>query len=90
MSYKLYHIDSRGEKRYLQVVAGTKDWATDSEEVALKRRWAEAQQGVVLQIESDDEQGDRIRENWREAQDEPMSLARFEAIFEDRDPFEFL
>jgi hypothetical protein len=37
-----------------------------------------------------DEQAERIQEAWREAQDEPMTLARFEAIFEDRDPFEFL
>lgn len=37
-----------------------------------------------------DEQGERIRENWEAAQNEHMTLADFEEIFEDRDPFEFL
>ena len=37
-----------------------------------------------------DEQEQRIRERWSEAQDEPMTLEEFEDIFEDRDPFEFL
>jgi len=37
-----------------------------------------------------DEQGDRIKERWAEAQNEFMTLSEFEDIFEDRDPFEFL
>lgn len=37
-----------------------------------------------------DEQGDRIREAWAEAQNEFLTLSEFEDIFEDRDPFEFL
>ncbi len=37
-----------------------------------------------------DEQGERIKERWAEAQNELMTLDEFEDIFEDRDPFEFL
>lgn len=51
--YKLFYVDSKGEKRYLQRVGiqGTGDWTTDSQDVALMRRWAEARQGMLLQIE---------------------------------------
>ena len=37
-----------------------------------------------------DEQGDRIKERWAEAQNDFMTFDEFEDIFEDRDPFEFL
>ena len=59
MRFKLYYIDSKGEKRYLQRceieayedIAGTGDWGTDSQDVVLRRRWAEAQQGMLYEIE---------------------------------------
>ena len=38
----------------------------------------------------EDEQGDRIKQNWNEAKDDFMTLEEFEDIFEDRDPFEFI
>jgi hypothetical protein len=57
--YKLYYTDSKGEKRYLhrdeiEAYEDVRDegvWETTSEAVALKRRFAEAQQGQLLQIE---------------------------------------
>lgn len=59
MTYKLYYTDSKGTKRYLQRteceayedIRDAGDWTTDNEAVALKRRWAEAAQGMILQIE---------------------------------------
>lgn len=53
MRFKLYYTDSKGEKRYLQAhdLQGTGDWGTDSQDVVLSRRWAEAQQGMLYEIE---------------------------------------
>jgi hypothetical protein len=59
MTYKLYYIDGKGDKRYLyrtesEAYEDVRDagvWETTSEAVALKRRFAEAQQGQLLQIE---------------------------------------
>lgn len=51
---------------------------------------SEPTEGFIRSLPRWDEQGERIRERWSEAQDEPMTLEEFEDIFEDRDPFEFL
>ena len=51
MTYKLYYIDSKGEKRYLHSTEGPWVWETSSQDVVLTRRWAEARQGMLLQIE---------------------------------------
>lgn len=50
--YKLFYIDSKGEKRYLYRTDGSGGvWETDSQDVALMRRWSEARQGMLLEIE---------------------------------------
>lgn len=49
--YKLFYVDSKGEKRYLYRTEGVGVWETDSQDVVLTRRWAEARQGMFLQIE---------------------------------------
>jgi hypothetical protein len=57
--YKLYYIDSKGEKRYLhrceiEAYEDVRDagvWETNSQDVVLRRRWAEARQGMLYQIE---------------------------------------
>jgi hypothetical protein len=54
MAYKLFYIDSKGDKRYLHSTETGKVWETDSKAVALKMRWAEWQQGGLLTIESTD------------------------------------
>jgi hypothetical protein len=54
MKYKLYYTDSKGEKRYLHSTETGEVWETDSVVVAHRRKWAEAQQGMVLTIESTD------------------------------------
>jgi hypothetical protein len=47
-------------------------------------------------IVSADEQGERIKENYSALMEDaeesgiPISLAEFEEVFEDRDPFEFI
>jgi hypothetical protein len=37
-----------------------------------------------------DEQGQRIAEEWNSRKNEILTYSEFEEIFEDRDPFEFL
>jgi hypothetical protein len=54
MKYKLYYIDSKGDKRYLHSTETGEVWETDSMGIALKMRWAEWQQGRLLTIESTD------------------------------------
>ena len=51
MKYKLFYIDSKGEKRYLHSTETGKVWETSHETIALKMRWAEAQRGVFFTIE---------------------------------------
>lgn len=53
--YKLYYIDSKGDKCYLQAheLQGSGDWNTDSQDVVLVRRWREAQQGFFWEIEGE-------------------------------------
>jgi|LauGreDrversion4_2_1035121.scaffolds.fasta_scaffold2491747_1 hypothetical protein len=51
MKYRLYYIDSKGEKRYLMSELTGDVWEVVHETIALKRRWAEAQQGMLLTIE---------------------------------------
>lgn len=49
--FKLYYIDGKGDKRYLYRTEGVGVWETDSQDVVLTRRWAEARQGALYQIE---------------------------------------
>jgi hypothetical protein len=51
VKYKLFYIDSKGEKRYLMSELTGDVWETSHETTALKMRWAEAQRGILLTIE---------------------------------------
>jgi hypothetical protein len=69
MRFKLYYTDSKGEKRYLQAhdLQGTGDWGTDSQDVVLRRRWAEAQRGMLYEIEGAiDPERDEFVKAWSE------------------------
>ena len=54
MKYRLFYIDSKGEKRYLFSQETGKVWETDSIVIAHRMQLAEARQGGVLTIESTD------------------------------------
>lgn len=49
--WKLYYTDSRGEKRYLLNSLTGEVMKLYTEQDALKRRWAEGQQGQLLNLE---------------------------------------
>lgn len=49
--YRLYYVDSKGEKRYIHRTEGEGIWETDNQDVVLKRWYAEARQGTLLEVE---------------------------------------
>ena len=67
--YKLFYIDSRGEKCYLQShgLQWSGDWNTESQDVVLLRRWREAQRGVLLEIQGEiDLEREKFVNEWAE------------------------